>query len=139
MACRQITQLDADLICKIITLVNKVPNRDYSEQQYIRYLLTYLHDGTIGLFGIFDPDLVGIIHAEHPHPLTPDVGYIVLAVCDVPFHAEGQEILCVAENWLASKGAKRWRMETARNPVLWRKLYGLDVVANDYILGREIK
>lgn len=139
MPCRQITQLDADLICKIITLVNKVPNRDYSEQQYIRYLLTYLHDSTIGLFGIFDPDLVGIIHAEPPHPLMPDVGYIILAASDKPFHKERKQVLKETELWLTSKGAKSWQMVTSRNPALWQRLYGLDVVANDYVLGREIK
>jgi hypothetical protein len=136
---RRIRYLNADLICKIIEFVGKVDGREYSEKQYIRYLLNYLNSPSIALFGIFDPDLIAILHAEEPHPLTPDIGYIVLAVSDKAFPKERKQILKEAEEWLASKGAKRWRMETSRNPALWRRLYGLDIVANDYVLGREIK
>jgi len=145
---KQITYLDSDILFQILEFVNRIKDATFTLKQYANFIITYCFNNRssdyITLFGIFDGEkVIAYLQANAPHPLEPTIGYISVAVSARPIPKNIKlEIVGKVEQWLLSKGATCWRMQTRRNPKMWKRLYGLDYigsVAGEFILEKKIE
>jgi len=140
MRIARIVRPDATLLFQILELVHEV-DTSFTLKQYTEYVTEYSE--VIGLFGYFDGELRGYVHAEAPHPLEPDIGFINIVTGRLNISKKiKQQTLQLVEQWLKEQGAKMWRMTTKKNPAIWRRRWGLEYVGEvdgEFILQKEIK
>jgi len=136
---------DVQTLDEITTLVSKVTTKNWKPAVYIGYITANLPFDTLALFGAVDDSgsLRGIIQMEIPHPLSPEMGYMQMCAShsDVPIE-DGLAVLELAEEWLKSKGATKWRCWTTVNPKLLMRKYKFSYcgkIDDEYVLGRDIQ
>lgn len=120
-------KLDDDALADIIELFSRIPGTTCSKVDYARYISENFY--RIHLSVAYDENgkIVAFTHAEPPHPLDPECGYLPFSYCPV-----GKDVsrkgLELAERFMALLGAKKWRMETVhsgRKLDALKRMYGL--------------
>jgi len=135
---RQITSLDKETVFQISKLWLRIPQNTSTLSEYLQYIFDRW--GHIALFGAFENGkLIAYTHAEPPSPLDKEVAYLPFSSALPQCSRETTEkILSLAEGWMVKRGAKRWKMETLRNPKAIARKWGLKVLADEIPMGREI-
>jgi hypothetical protein len=135
---RQIKSLDKKIVFQISRLWLRIPQGTSTLNEYLLYIFDRWRD--IALFGVFDGDeLIAYTHAEPPHPLDKEVAFLPFSSALPRCTREmGEKALSLAEQWMSLRGAKRWKMETLRNPKAMARKWGLKVLTDEIPMGREI-
>ena len=135
---KQITHLDKDIAFQISKLCLRIPQNTSTLKEYLQYI--YSRWERIALFGVFDGDrLIAYTHAEPPHPLDKEVAFLPFSsgLPQCP-RKMAETALSLAEQWMSLRGAKRWKMETLRNPESMARKWGLKVLSDEIPMGRDI-
>ena len=140
MRVERITTITPILACEILELMPAIKNQNVRSEKYIEYLIKTIAFDAYILVGVFDDNkLVGFMHMEQGHPITPDVAFVSVAVAspEVP-RADSSRCVKTCETWAKAKGCKCWRMQTKRSHQALTRSYELIHRSDEYILEKAI-
>lgn len=135
----RIIHLNPLIAIEILSLADSIPQLQ-SLELYWKYLQDTIEDKDTALFGLWCDRgvLHTFIHAEGPHPVIPDTGYIFAAASKPGTSVEeNRRLLSLVEKWFSEHGCIRWEMITSRSPLAWERQYGATQMP-EYVLGKQI-
>ena len=113
----QLVTPTVDDLAQILNLFKKIPGRTCSAKNYLAYL-DYGWRANIALFVVRKDDkIVGFTQATAPSLLDPESAWLPFShSTNECGHKNAKAALELAEQWMRDHGAKRYKVDTIRNP-----------------------
>jgi hypothetical protein len=115
-------------IAQILNLFREIPGRTCSAKNYLAYL-DYGWRANIAVFVVRKDDkIVGFTQASAPGLLDPESAWLPFAHSTNECGTKNaKEALKLAEQWMVDHGAKRYKVDTVRNPKAFGRAWNMKV------------
>ena len=124
----QLITATAAEMADILNLFKVIPGRTCSAKNYLAYL-EYGWRANIAVFVVRKGDeIVGFTQAERPGLLDPTSAFLPFSIAGSECgHDNAVKALRLAEAWMRDQGAKRYKVDTVRNPKAFAKTWDMTI------------
>ena len=115
-------------IAEVLMLFREIPGRTCSAKNYLAYL-EYGWRANIAVFVVRKGDeIVGFTQAERPGLLDPTSAFLPFSIAGPECgHENAVKALRLAEAWMRDQGAKRYKVDTVRNPKAFARAWDMTI------------
>ena len=113
-------------IAQLLMLFRDIPGRTCSAKNYLAYL-NYGWMANVAVFLVRKNDrIVGFTQAAAPELLDPESAWLPFShSTNECGHENAKKALALAEQWMKDRGAKRYKVDTVRNPKAFARAWNM--------------
>ena len=124
----QLIEANAEDISQILNLFKEIPGRTCTAKNYLAYLETNWR-ANVAVFVVRKNDrIIGFTQTQVPGLLDPASAW--LPFCHSTNECgtkNARKALVLAEEWMREHGAKRYKIDTVRNPKAFAKAWNMKI------------